>query len=217
MSINFEYKVREKLARIFSYTKLFETKTGIKIINAHMRNDDLQHSDVFLLNGEDIYLGFDALNDDYTLCGKKIIESPHFELMKLLDKGEKIEESEYCIRYKIGALDGRYPVIVNDKEIQRFQDYFVKRKNEIKSNMYSPVQVYKIGDRYYLADGKHRAALSCLLNGKTKCIEISNDFLKDSTRMWIYEKMKKKQSCYRKNIELFNTMLTAIQKEEIIN
>lgn len=207
MSISLKYKLREKIARIFCYTRLFETKTGIKIINAHMRNEELIHSDIFYLNGENLYLGFDALKDNYTLCGSAITESPHLELMKLLDKGEKIENSEYCIRYKKGALDGRYPVIINDKEIQRFHDYFSRRKYEIENDIVLPVQVYKVSGIYYLADGKHRAALSYLINRRIKCIEISNDFLKDSTRLWIYERMKKSNSCYKKNIELFNKMI----------
>lgn len=207
MSVNFKYRLREKLAKKFCYTRLFETKTGIKIVNAHMRNENFHHSDIFYLNGEEIYLGFDALKDEYTLCGKTIIESPHFELMRLLDNGEQIESSEYCVRYKNGALDGRYPVIVNAKEIERFHNYFCKRKDEVENDIYLPVQVYKVGKLYYLADGKHRAALSCLMGKKIKCIEISNDFLKDSTRMWIYERMKKNNSCYKKNIELFETMI----------
>jgi hypothetical protein len=70
----------------------------------------------------------------------------------------------------------------------------------IENNSYEPVTVYYLKGKYYIADGKHRAALAALLRGYVKCEVISNDYLCDSYTLWILKRMKKQENLYGKNI-----------------
>jgi hypothetical protein len=123
--------------------------------------------------------------------------------METLDLKQNVRKTKYCKRYEAGTLDSRSPVFISADMIERFEKIFEKRKKEVAEDSYAPVQVYRINDRLYIADGKHRAAMSAYLGIKIKCVEISDDFLKDSFRQWVYRKMCKKRTQYSCNISLF--------------
>ena len=63
-----------------------------------------------------------------------------------------------------------------------------------------------LNNTYYIADGKHRAALCRLYNKEVPYIEITFDYLIDSYRMWMYEKMLKKKKLYETNIKIYNML-----------
>lgn len=202
------WRVREKIAKLLGATFIFENKYGIKLINSNLRSPNLYVINRYEVDAKDLRLGFDALNDKYSLCGISIMESPHFYFMDKLEKGEDISKSDYVLRTCNGSLDGRTAFSVNNTtEISRFQKLYQIKKREIEAGDIKPVVVYRINDVPYLADGKHRAALCGLLGVKVPCEEISYDFLMDSTRLWIFNKMKEHEDKYAKNVELFKFVL----------
>ena len=202
-----EWRISEKIAATLGFTAIKETKFGIKSINCILKNYNLQCSNIIYVDAEKLYLGFDALKDTYSLCGVNILNSPHYELMKTIEAGDDVSMSDYCKRCEKGALDGRSAIHMNRYEIERLKEFYKQRKTSILENSIGPAQVYKINGQYYLADGKHRAALAASLGLKIRCVEISSDFLKDSYRMWIYRKMIEKKELYKLNILLIDKIM----------
>lgn len=207
MFVSLFSRIIEKLFVIFNVTKIYESKVGIKIINSFLKNYNFNKLNSIILDKNMIYLGFDALIDKYSLCDISLVDSPHYYFMKALYDNENIKNTDYYYRYYHGILDGRRKRKINEDDIKHFNNMFNLRLEEIESGNYKPVQVYKIKKKYYIADGKHRAALCALCNKKIKCVEISTDFLLDSTRMKIYSMMKKSKNNYKKNIKLFESVI----------
>lgn len=201
------YRCLNKLAKILDVSVLYQTKVGIKSLNQLMQSQELYSFNEFYANPNELYLGFDALKDAYTLVDVCIDNSPHFFLMEALNNHLSIKNTEYCQRYKAGTLDSRARVSLSHRELQRMEEKFALRKQEILEGRYAPVQVYRRNGKYYIADGKHRAALCTLFECPIKCVEISADFLKDSFRKWIYRKMYKKQKEYTRNLMLYENEL----------
>jgi hypothetical protein len=203
---NFLYRIINKMMKCQNVSVLYSTPKGVKYYNGLMKSMKLPHTEVFWCDTKQLHLGFDALKDEYTLVGKNVIESPHYGLMEALDKKTDIAQTDYCSRYRNGTLDSREGINITKKLLSEMKVMFEKRKNEIEKNNYVPIQVYRIQGMYYIADGKHRAALCAYLGKQVKCVEISNEYLRDSFRQWIYQKMLKNSSEYSHNIRMFATI-----------
>lgn len=197
------YRCLNKLAKILNISVLYQTKTGVKSLNQLMQSRETPALSEFYAKPQELFLGFDALKDAYSLVDVCIDASPHLGLMQALDEHRNVKQTDYCRRYAAGTLDGRSRVALSSHMLRTFEDKFADRRQEIVEECYAPVQVYKCHGRYYIADGKHRAALCVLLDKPIKCAEISDDFLQDSFRQWIYRKMLKNKKAYSKNLSLF--------------
>lgn len=200
-------RVLEKLCRELYITAIYTGRYGVKIVNPLMKNYRVHVLREFNAQPDEIFLGFDALKDEHTLCGVCIADSPHLGLMQALERGEDPLKTEYAQRFSQGRLDGRTAWRVKPGDAEDFRRHFEARKEEILNDTVPPVQVYRVDGRLYLADGKHRAALCTMLGREIRCMEISNDFLKDTYRMWIYAKMQRHRQFYKKNICLFEKTL----------
>lgn len=199
-------RVLNKLTKKLGVSLLYHTSKGVKYINPLMRSMKLQSSAPFEVEPDQLFIGFDALKDSYTLVGVDLQHSPHYGLMEALENGKDPAETDYCKRYKNGTLDARSPVPLNKAVMTNFATTFPKRKKEILNGVCEPVQVYRIGEKLYLADGKHRAALCALMRKPVPCVEISPDYLNDSFRRWMYDAMCCKPDRYQRNIALFRQL-----------
>ena len=182
--------VCDRIAKKLNVSLIYVSRKGIKSINQLMQSQLYFVRDKKEINAEDLFLGFDGLKDKYTLVDMCILDSPHWELMHTILREFPIEETDYYKRALRGELDTRGPLNLNDKNLKSMKGKFDKRKNEIEADCYQPIQVYELDNRYYIADGKHRAALCAMLGKKVRCDVISTDYLKDSFRIWILKKMK---------------------------
>lgn len=196
-------RVINKFAQRVRISALYSTRTGIKSINQLMQSRVLMEKNPFFLDASDLYLGFDALKDEYTLVGTGIVESPHYGLMEALASQSSIANTEYVLRYSKGSLDQRSAVYLTKKAKNVIVATFKARYFEVQNGDYPAVQVYCVNGKYYVADGKHRAALCAYLNKPIKCVDIGRDFLSDSFRLWIYSAMKKNPDEFVSNLELF--------------
>lgn len=193
----------ERVFRLFSISMLYSNRVGIKYMNQLMQSIHYNAIAIKDFDYKELFLGFDGLRDEYTLLDVEITKSPHFELMKAIDNGTRIEDTDYYYRAQKGILDSRECLRMSNDYIAMMEKKFKERVEEIKTGSYEPIQVYCVNNRYYIADGKHRAALCAYIGKTVRCRVISDDFLKDSYRMWMYSKMKKKKD-FEKHLVLYS-------------
>ncbi len=166
-------------------TWIYETKYGIKNINIS-NYICFPHSSIgepFSLNATELYLDADFMKDDYSLLDCSINETPHFKLMQALLSDEDISHSEYIQRALKGYLDWR-DYQSKSPNYDDFKAKFKQLKSEIETNSYSPIEVFLLDGRYYIHDGKHRAALCAALGKNIKCVLI--DVSVYTTGVWAY-------------------------------
>lgn len=187
-----------RLCKLIGFHHYYENRYGIKGHNKAKFQLQGKYAD-FLINPEDVYLGFDALKDEYTLLDVKMTDSPHYNLMKTIFQGEDIQGCDYIEREKKGTLDGRYELVPTD-HVRIFSESLEK----IRSDKYNPAIVYRVDGKTYAFDGKHRLALCLLLNKKCKCICMDlSELQKDiNTKTLLLEMEKRNKELYSKNIEL---------------
>ena len=197
------YRIEEELLLKIKKTAIFKTTFGLKNINMNTRvvPPETEGKEITVISPDELFLGHDYLKDRFTLLDTPIKESPHFDMMKKLYAGESISDCDYINRWVAGTLDWRHGFIK-----PRNFDFFIQRfnlsKESIEKNEIKPVLVYKLNDRYYIYDGKHRAAM-CAYNGlPVPCIIV------DTAHMFsgIWEEMFKKilnRKDYKKHTEFY--------------
>lgn len=198
----------ELLCRRFDVSILYYSRVGVKCINQLPDSDMFKHhatGDVFSVEASDLHLSTDRLKDRYTLLGRPVTQSPHYDLMQKLEKGIDIRESEYMKRLVVGALDARDPVKIGQAFIELMHRKFEEEYERLKTGECEPVKVAKVGGRLYISDGKHRAALCALLGLAPRCVDVSTVVL-DSFNWWVYRKMLKKPSQFTKHIEFYRAV-----------
>lgn len=198
-----KHLIIHKFCKLIGLRHYYENHYGIKGHNK-VKFQLQGEYDEFLINPEDVYLGFDALKDEYTLLDVKMTDSPHYHLMKTIFRGGNINESDYVEREKKGALDGRYELVPADHV-----RLFFESLEKIKNDNYSPAIVYRVDGRTYAFDGKHRLALCLLLNKKCKCICMDlSELRKDvNTRTLLSEMEKRNGELYTKNVKFLKNIL----------
>ena len=206
---NFEIKYRLLVNRAFKLlgiTKYFETAYGIKAYNKRkLEIRDVNLSGYVVLSPGEVLLGFDALKDDYTLLGTKISDSPHFDLIKRMSAGERIDDCEYIVREQRGYLDGRFCTSLNEE--RRFE-LFNRTENRLSSGQYDAPTVYVSEGKYYAADGKHRLATALLLNMDIRCRVADTGFLaNDRYTADLLNKMVLSKGLYEKNVAFIESLL----------
>lgn len=164
----FILKIVDKILNWFNCFCFFESKYGIKDFASpsFVLNDDSKKT-ILILKPSDVFLSFDGLKNQYTLIEKPISESPHVELIRLINSGGDISGCDYIIREIHGYLDHRNKQFFGSKLI----NYHLEKNKE--SNDKLPI-VYKLDNKFYVLDGKHRLASSFLSGEENiKCVEIS--------------------------------------------
>ena len=194
---------QRKSAKALGITSVYRSKKGVKAVNPIMQNSKHQILRKVKLRPEKLLLGVDFLKDQYTLCGVNIKASPHYDFMKALNDGADIRNSDYYKRYSNGTLDSRIPACIDAKMQQIFKEKFRTRKKELEEGDLEPVTVYELDGKYYIADGKHRAALCALYEKDVPCAVISCDYLIDSYRLWMLKKMERRAEEYKTNLGVY--------------
>lgn len=198
MMLQLCWSLADKLFCCLNKTKVFNTRLGVKSINASLKIERINERERMVLPAEELLLGFDFLQDRYTLFGVKIKDSPHYQLMKDIQGKANICNSEYIARLKSGTLDARRPIFVSHKRLESFYRTFQGRTQEIIADSYEPVIIYELNSEYYIYDGKHRAALCQLLNKGVKCVIIDASFLYEPTYLKYFSIMKSYVNSYLK-------------------
>ena len=179
------------------------TKFGLKSINMSqlVEKDKNIHFEQVVLSPDQLFLGPDHLKDNYTNLYTSIKDSPHYYLMKDIDEHNDLSCSIYINKFYNGVLDWRHiqPIVAN---YEFYLMKFRKSSYEIHNNIYPPVIVYRVNGVYYIADGKHRAALCAYLNKEVVCKLIDAKSALGVIDKYLYSVMLKKNN-YFKHIEFY--------------
>jgi len=154
------------------------------------------------MNPAQLLLGPDFLKDKYTLLGTSLADSPHYSLVKTIAEGGRIEDTDYFLRFKSATLDWRLWQFSRCNS-SRFIKSFEKSKSEILDDKYAPVIVYRVRDKKYVFDGKHRAAMCLLYGYQVKCIEVDNNVAYRGVFHFLFE-MTSKGDKYLKHQHFLN-------------
>ena len=203
----YTFRVKEEYYRKKNIIRIYFTNVGLKNYNM---GKVAQLHEPFIINNielpaDELYLGPDFLKDFYTLLNCPLIESPHYFFMKALKSGRKLEDTEYVNRWTSGTLDWRNKMPIG-KQIKRWEKMFEVRKKEIESESVPEILVYKINERYYIYDGKHRAALGALMKEKIRCKVISESCIFSYYSRYMLDTVVAKKD-YSKHTEFFKSYL----------
>lgn len=195
-------KIIDKFFRAIGKAYYFENKYGIKSFNAPPFDISKNYNNqIVTVHLSDVYICFDALKDKYTHLGMPLSDSPHVEMIRFILQKRDLKECRYIKEEIQGCLDNRHKQIDSAALIARHVKASKKKKEERLPT------VYRLGEKYYALDGKHRMARAFVQGQNTmRCIEIpamvvgKQQYTKD-----LYLKMKRKNS-YTKHLEHFNQM-----------
>ncbi|MBT5305265.1 MAG: hypothetical protein HON76_04190 [Candidatus Scalindua sp.] len=200
------WRVRQ-ICRQYDISLLYQSKAGIKYTNQFVSSDMFDYfisSDTMLLSTEDLHFGVDFLKDPYTLLACPVRNTPYFELMRMFQSGCDITHSDYMVRAAKGTLDTRSALTVSSDWLKK---KYNKKIKTIQAGVYEPIKVYKVRDKYFIADGRHTASVCALIGVNPKCVEVSK-LVYDSYFWWIYRKMLKHKNNYGKHIKFFESLLS---------
>jgi hypothetical protein len=205
------YRLRtslDNLCKKLDISILYHSKVGVKCLNQLITSEIFRwypSSSLNVIPIDELYLSVDGLKDAHTLLYHRILDSPHFELMEILRSKGEITRSEYISRVSRGTLDFRPPYICDQNYIRNLYHTYNRKKVSIECGNYEPIKVYKIGYQYFIADGKHTAALCASMGISPKCIDVPMTIY-DSFLWWVYHKMARYRSEYGKHIEFFESI-----------
>jgi hypothetical protein len=170
----YAFALVKRILRLSKRNFFYNTKYGMKIISPK-KDYSLNYcnsSDLLLIDPVNLYLGIDGLFDEYTLVGKNIFDSPHYNLIVCSEKKD-LKNCEYIWREERGCLDSRDFKYV---PLKRHLMEYNRIKNEMLLNKTKPILFYKVNGKMYLKDGKHRAALYAFMGKKIPAKEIDAKF-----------------------------------------
>lgn len=192
------WRIQEEIYKRFNIFQIKNTKYGLKTINIKLVRQDpkILSDSTFKIEPQELYLGIDYLNDDFTLLDTSITLSPHIGFIESILNNEDLSKTDYVDRCQKGTLDGRRGrVKITDFSLFRER---CKSRIEQLDNM-QPVLVYRINNRYYIYDGKHRAALCSLKGIKVKCLLVDYRFSDNA----LFKVMKERNN-FRKHLNLLS-------------
>ncbi len=197
------YRIGEELLLKLKKTAVFDTASGLKNINMNTRvvQPETEGREKIEIHFDELFLGYDYLKDKFTLLDTPIKKSPHYDIMRKLYKGENISDCDYIKRWVSGTLDWRHGYIKPDK-FDFFIEKFNQSKENIEKNEINPVLVYRLNEKYYIYDGKHRAAM-CAYNEKcVPCIVIDTEHMFSGIWKDMFKKILNKKD-YKKHTEFY--------------
>lgn len=190
--------------------KIYSSKYGIKFLgnSKFLLQNNIQNFliDRKNLSTNDLFLGIDFLKDKYTLINTCINDSPHYYLMEALLNNINILKTDYVNRMAKGCLDERreLPEYLNKKNY--FLKCFYKKKIQIEKNNIEPIKIYIVKNKFYIYDGKHRAAMHALLNKKVEC-DIYDRSILYNLLQERFEKMLIEEKKFLNNINFLKTFI----------
>jgi hypothetical protein len=189
-------KIRDSYNRIIyrNYdnvpVEVYETSVGIKYKIPNIKYAPFVDHIIEKIKYTDICLAFnnfllspDLLKDKYTVCGKSILDSPHYLLFKEIENHSIADDSDYINRVRNGTLDARMARSISTEELLR---KYEKRKSSLLDANEIEIMVIEIKEdnekKYVILDGKHRLAFAALYNMQEaiSLLLISNEYTKNA-------------------------------------
>ena len=188
----------DSLFRQAGISILYHGKYGVKSIHQMIASDHYKYFQIKAtetLPANKLLIGIDGLKDRFTSLGKPIVESPHFQMMQLLNDNKDISNCDYIRTIKIGALDTRKPVRVTNHFKDYLKNQFILKKQAVLSGRYEPAKIIRFGNQIHVIDGRHTAALCSLYAQDITCMDVTLAMY-DSYFYWMYQKMLQRKDQY---------------------
>lgn len=205
-----------KFCTRFDVSMLYETRVGIKCSNSLMSSDRFEcfaSRDVQLVEAGDLQLGFDGLRDEFSLLGVALPDSPHVDLMRRMQENTEVSESDYFRRLRLGTLDFRPARPVREKNMASRRKRFIEVRSGIEAGEDEPIKVFRVAGAYFIADGKHRAAVCALLGRIVRCRDVTLA-LHDSFYGWVFRRMKKTPDRFQRHLHWFEAAAAATRPDQ---
>ena len=200
---------RHRFYKLCGITRVKTNRYGVKLYNK-------VGSDLFPelfsrreeIAPEEVFLGFDGLKDEYTLLDVPMAQSPHFDMIDKIAKGEDISSCDYMLREYRGTLDGRFGADVLPKS---HVNACRKAEEKLAAGETEPPVLYRLNGRLYVYDGKHRLALALQKKMKIECFVIDAAHIaKQSYVAMMFKKMKNRAG-YLQNSAHIKSLLSLIE------
>lgn len=181
------------------------TRVGIKGVNQIISSDLFEfhrRSDPVSCSPQELLMGFDGLHDRYSMVGVPLAESAHVALMTALRAGTLDRDNDYLQRAATGTLDLRFPQRVNPGFVEALRGHFEDCRHAIAAGGTPEVKVFRFGGKYFIADGKHRAAVALVCGTDVDVVDVTTALF-DSYYMWLARRMAKRPRLYARNLAFF--------------
>lgn len=202
-------QVEDKLLKRVRCVRFYQSRFGVKNFGASrlIGGRGFCNNTIIEIAPQNLYLGPDFLKDDFTLLECPLLESPHYHLMEVIHTGKPLSETDYMKRFTNGCLDWRR----GQPMPKSFDHWYIKnntaRKKIIRGD-YKPVIVYQQDNKYYIFDGKHRAAMCAQLGLSVKCCVVGSDVA--NADLWHYMfSIVGDRADYSKHITFHNNYLSS--------
>ena len=204
--------------RRLDVSAFYHTPVGVKVVNPAFTSEMLEYPlfDKPLVEEKTdaLLLAVDGLMDRYTLLGTAIGDSPHMSLVRALHAGEDIAANAYVRRASAGTLDRRPRHPITPHFLAYLQRSFASQIAAVESGSALPIKVLRVAGRYYIADGKHRAAVHHLL-GRNVLLQDVTVALYDSFFRWFRRKMQTRPSQFREHLLFYEHADRAVRVKDI--
>ncbi len=205
------YRIESEIFAKLKLSRAFKTSCGLKNVNMSMfvPSLEIEGKEAVEILSDELYLGYDYLRDDYTLLDTPIDKSPHYALMKCLYENDDLSNCDYIKRWLSGTLDWRYGY-KKPKDFSFFINRYKDAKKNIEKNQIKPIIAYKLGEKYYIYDGKHRAAMCAYNKIPVPCFVFDAEDIIKGVWVDLFEKIKDDKH-YKKHKKLYS----AYQSREV--
>lgn len=186
-------RIKEELFQKLHIFQFYYNRYGLKNAGAAqlLKGKNYTILEMKELSAEELYLGPDYMKDCYTLLDCPLVQSPHYSFMEAIDKDFDLWSTDYIKRYMKGTLDWRRGKR-KPHNIHHFKEEFDVVKSKILTDDYLPITVYMLNKRYYIFDGKHRAATCAYLGRSVKCAIVSNEIANIGVWHYMFSLIDKK-------------------------
>ena len=204
-----------KACKLFGKEVYYEGRGGIKVLN-RKANPATHSKSIYTqtLNSANVRLFVDALKDEFTLVSRTIAESPHYDLVSRILKGQTdISATDYVMRESQGILDGRFELVISDNYLHSHLVATNKTRKSILEGNYKHPRVFHYNGDYYALDGKHRLAVATSLSKDLVCEVVPVENVINSHYIQsVMKEMRKRECRYRQNLSILNSIIYDVSK-----
>lgn len=209
--IHYYRRAEEELYKKLHLFRFYFTNFGLKNIGASQLIEAISFHgiEVSKLQANQLYLGPDFLKDQYSLLDVSIYQSPHYDFVRAQKNSDDLMKTEYIRRYMAGTLDWRRGTY-KPTDFNFFHNQYAAITTAIHDGDCPPIIAYKMGERYYIFDGKHRAAISAMLDVPVNTILVKSEIANAYIWHYMFALINGKKD-YSKHIDFHKRYIDSIK------
>lgn len=204
-------RAEEELYKKLHLFRFYFTNFGLKNIGASqlIEATSFHGIEVIELQPNQLFLGPDFLKDQYSLLDRSIYQSPHYDFVRAQKNGNDLMSTEYIKRYIAGTLDWRRGTYKPTDYIF-FHNQYETITTAIHDGVCPPVITYQMSERYYIFDGKHRAAICAMLDVPVNTIVVNSEIANANVWHYMFALIDEKKE-YSKHTDFHKRYLETIK------